>query len=85
MLSKTQDPLIRAEAEKKLKEQKQLYQKEFQQSIQDIDRNFQLKKQELLRLNDEEIDQERHKWESYKKEQEKKIREEMEQDVDAKL
>lgn len=44
MGSKTQDPLIRAEAEKKLKQQRALYQQEFQQSIEDIDRNFQLRK-----------------------------------------
>merc|ERR1711935_561177 len=59
--SKTQDPLIRAEAEKKLKEQRNLYQQEFQQSIEEIDRNFQLRKQELIKQNEEEIEAERQK------------------------
>lgn len=44
MGSKTQDPLIIAEAEKKLKQHRQMLQQEFQLSIEDIDRNFQLKK-----------------------------------------
>ena len=38
--NKTGDPLIRAEAEKKMREQRQLYQQEYQQSIEEIDRNF---------------------------------------------
>jgi len=83
--SKTQDPLIRAEAEKKLKEQRNLYQQEFQQSIEEIDRNFQLRKHELIKQNEEEIEAERQKWEKYKKEQEKKIREEIEADIDSKI
>ena len=38
--NKTQDPLIRAEAEKKIREQRLLFQQQFQQSIEEIDRNF---------------------------------------------
>ena len=85
MSSKTQDPLIRAEAEKKIREQRQYYQQEFQQSIEEIDRNFLLKKEELIRQNEEEISREKQKWEKYKKEQERKIRDEIEQDVDLKI
>ena len=44
MSNKTQDPLIRAEAEKKLKQHRELYQQEFKQSIEEIDRNFLLRK-----------------------------------------
>ena len=85
MSSKTQDPLIRAEAEKKIREQRQYYQQEFQQSIEEIDRNFLLKKDELIRQNEEEISREKQKWEKYKKDQERKIRDEIEQDVDFKI
>ena len=59
MNSKAHDPLIRAEAEKKLKEQRLLYQQEFQMSIEELDRNCQLKKEELIRQNEEEIEQEK--------------------------
>ena len=59
MSSKTNDPLIRAEAEKKLKEHKLLYQQEFQQSIEEIDRNFQLRKDELIKQNEHEIEREK--------------------------
>lgn len=70
--------MIRAEAEKKIREQRQFYQQEFQQSIEEIDRNFLLKKDELIRQNEEEISREKQKWEKYKKDQERKIRDEIE-------
>jgi len=85
MNNKIQDPLIRAEAEKKLKEHKMMYQQEFQQSIEEIDRNFLLKKQELIKQNEEEIEREKQKWDRYKKDQERKIRDEIEADVDVKI
>ena len=40
MTSKTQDPLIRAEAEKKLRDQRAYYQREFQQSIEELEKQF---------------------------------------------
>jgi len=83
--NKTADPLIRAEAEKKLKEQKFLYHQEYQQSLEEIDKNFELKKQELIRQNEEEIEREKVKWDKYKKDQEKKIRDEIESDIDMKI
>jgi hypothetical protein len=82
---KTQDPIIRAEAEKKIKEQKQLYEEEFQQSIADIDRNFKLKKEEMIRMNEEEIEQERSVWEKYKVDQQAKIKQEIDQELDNKI
>lgn len=66
--SKTQDPLIRAEAEKKLREQRAYYQQEFQQSIEDMEKQFQLHKSELMLQNEREIEAEREKWERYKRE-----------------
>ena len=57
--NKTHDPIIRAEAEKKLKEQRYLYQQEYQQSIEEIDRNFQLKREEMIRQNNDDIERER--------------------------
>lgn len=54
-------------------------------NIEDINKNFDLKKQELIQQNEEEIEREKQKWEKYKREQEKKIREEIEADVDNKI
>lgn len=83
--NKAQDPLIQAEAQKKLKEHRQFHQQEFQLNLDEIDKNFILKKQELIRQNEEEIEREKSKWDKYKKEQEKKIREEIESDIDGKI
>jgi len=85
MSNKTQDPLIRAEAEKKLKQHRELYQQEFKQSIEEIDRNFLLRKQELIKQNEDEIEREKQKWDRYKKDQEKKIKEEIEAEIDDKI
>ena len=38
--NKAQDPLIRAEAVRKLDEQRSLYQQEFQLAIEDLERQF---------------------------------------------
>ena len=54
-------------------------------NIEEIDKNFVLKKQELIKQNEEEIEREKAKWDKYKKEQEKKIREEIESDIDSKI
>jgi hypothetical protein len=43
-MNKSEDPLIRAETEKKVKEQRVLLEQEFKQSIQEIERNFELRK-----------------------------------------
>ena len=85
MANKTQDPLIRAEAEKKLKLHREAYQQEFKQSIEEIDRNFMLRKQELIKQNEDEIEREKQKWDRYKKDQKKKIKEEIEAEVDDKI
>ena len=53
--NKTNDPIIRAEAEKKLGLRRQEYQKNFQRSLEEIDKNFQLRKQELIKQNEDEI------------------------------
>ena len=39
-MNKSEDPLIRAETEKKVKEQKVILEQEFKQSIQEIEHNF---------------------------------------------
>lgn len=44
-----------------------------------------MKKQEIVRANQQEIEQERQRWELYKREEEKKIRAEIEQEVDAQI
>jgi hypothetical protein len=43
-MNKSEDPLIRAETEKKVREQRALLEQEYQQSLQEIERNFELKK-----------------------------------------
>ena len=43
-MNKSEDPLIRAETEKKVREQRTLLEQEYQQSLQEIERNFELKK-----------------------------------------
>ena len=83
--SKINDPLIKAEADKRIREHRAMYQQEFQKSIEDIDQKFLLKKKELVKQNEEEIERERLKWDKYKKDQEKKIKDEIEADVDAKI
>ena len=45
----------------------------------EIERNFRLKKEELIKQNEDEIQRERQKWDKYKKDQEKKIRDEIEE------
>ena len=41
-----------------------MLEQEFKQSIQEIDRNFELKKQEMLKNNKTEIEREQQKWET---------------------
>lgn len=47
-LNKHEDPLIKAEVEKKVKEQRLELENEFKTSLKEIDRNFELRKQELI-------------------------------------
>lgn len=49
--AKHEDPLIKAEIDKNLKEQKKLLEQDFARSIEEIDRNFELKKQEIVKQN----------------------------------
>ncbi len=48
---KHDDPLIKAEIDKNLKEQRKLLEQDFARSIEEIDKNFELKKQEILKGN----------------------------------
>ena len=68
-LNKSQDPLIKAASKKAVEEQKAILDQEFKQSIKEIERNFELRKQEILQNNKKEIEQEKKKWE-HKKSQE---------------
>jgi hypothetical protein len=44
-----------------------------------------LKKQEILKANQSEIEQEKQRWELYKREEEKKIRAEIEMEIDGQI
>lgn len=46
-MAKHDDPLIKAEIDKSIKEQKKLLEQDFARSIQDIDKNFELKRSEI--------------------------------------
>lgn len=59
-----------------------MLEQDFARSIEEIDKNFELKKQEILRQNQVEIEAEKQKWEVYRREEEKKIRAEMEAEID---
>lgn len=50
-LGKHDDPLIKAEIDKNIKEQRKLLEQDFARSIEEIDKNFELKKQEILKAN----------------------------------
>ena len=84
-LGKHDDPLIKAEIDKNIKEQRKLLEQDFARSIEEIDKNFELKKQEILKANQSEIEQEKQRWELYKREEEKKIRAEIEQEIDGQI
>lgn len=51
--------------------------------MEEIDKNFELKKQEILKANLQDIELEKQRWDLYKREEEKKIRAELEQEIDA--
>jgi hypothetical protein len=44
-----------------------------------------LKKQEILKANQSDIEQEKQRWELYKREEEKKIRAEIEMEIDGQI
>lgn len=56
---KHEDPLIKAQIDKNLKEQKKLLEQDFARSLEEIDKNFELKKQEILKQNQQEVDLEK--------------------------
>lgn len=45
--SKADDPLIKAEIEKNIREQKKILQQDLVRSLEEIDKNFELKKKEI--------------------------------------
>ena len=64
--AKLDDPLIKAETEKKFKERKIQIDLEYKKSYDEIERNFELRKKELIQQNQREIEKEKEKWELYK-------------------
>lgn len=68
-----------------MKEQRVLLEQEFKQSLQDIERNFELRKQEILQQNKVEVEREKQKWEQKKIAEEKRLREEAEEAADKQL
>ena len=71
--------------EKKVNDQKNQIEMEFKLSIDEIEKHFELRKRELILQNQQEVEKERDKWESYKKAEEKKIRSHAESAADSKL
>ena len=57
--NKFDDPVIKAEAEKRLKEQRKALQEEYEGWISEIDKNFELRKHELINQNKKEIEAEK--------------------------
>lgn len=83
--AKQDDPLIKAQTEKKVNEQKGVIEQQFRQSIEEIDKHFELRKKELMVQNQQEVEKEREKWELIKRQEEKKIRQQAESEADGKL
>ena len=83
--AKFEDPLIRADADKIVKDQQVQIEQEYKQSIDEIDRNFDLRKKELIDNHQAAIEKEKTKWETFKKNEEKKIRLQAESHADSKL
>ena len=54
---------------------------QYQQSIEEIDKHFELRKKELMIQNRQEIEKEREKWEQFKLQEEKKIRSQAESEA----
>jgi hypothetical protein len=80
--NKAEDPLIKAEIEKNLKEQRKIMQQDLVRSLEDIDKNFGLKKKEIQKQTASEIEQEISKWNTFKKDEEKRIKQEHEREID---
>ncbi len=83
--AKQDDPLIKAQVEKKVVDEKVPLEQQYMASIKEVDKNFQLRKKELMRQNNLEIEKEREKWEQVKRQEEKKIRSQAETEADSKL
>ena len=83
--AKQDDPLIKAQTEKKVNEEKGQIEAQYRQSIEEIDKHFELRKKELMIQNQQDIEKEREKWEQVKRQEEKKIRSQAENEADSKL
>ena len=68
-----------------LARQRELLEKEFQESVEQVDKNFKLMAQEIVARQDQEIAAEKQKWELFQREEERKLRAESERQVDAQL
>ena len=60
--AKQDDPLIKAQTEKKVNEQRGALEQQYRQSIEEIDRHFELRKKELMSQNAADVEKEREKW-----------------------
>ena len=78
-LNKSEDPLIKAASKKAVEEQKALLDEEFRQSIKEIERNFELRKQEIIQNNKKELEQEKKKWEHKKSQEVARLKQEAEE------
>jgi hypothetical protein len=58
---------------------------DYHQAKDAIDKNFEQRKREMFDQNKREIEKEKQKWESFKRKEEKRIREEAESQADSKL
>ena len=58
---------------------------EYKLSLDEIDKNFELRQKELIQRNAQEIEKEKEKWEQHKKAEEKRIRSQAESAADSKL
>ncbi|CDW77582.1 ww domain containing protein [Stylonychia lemnae] len=74
-----------AQVQRILQEQIKILDQDYKESIEHIDKNFELKKQEILKQNEKEIEAEKQKWDLYKKEEERKIKLEQDMHIDAQI
>jgi hypothetical protein len=84
-MDKSKDPLIMAETNKKVEEQRQLIEADFKNQMEDMQRKFELKKQEILQQNKEECKKVAKMWETKKAKEENRIREQAEEQADQSL
>ena len=79
------DPIIEAEINKKVEEQKKVLKQDYDNSIKEIDKNFELRKQEIIEKGNKEREDQRLKWQKYQYEEERKIKQLSEKEADSKL